>query len=193
MTLTPQQNDLVLENLEYAQDIAKQLAWKLPFAATELQIDRDDMIQLATTGLIQAAQKFQPGEYTDSTLQKHFKSYAYPRIRGAIYDECRRQAFVGRSGLDNGDKEKIQMLSLDYQYDNDYTLELVDNSGARDDIIDFIEGLKVLTDREKKVLLSLMVGMTQSEISADLGVTESRVSQIASRARTKIKEVMTWN
>jgi RNA polymerase sigma factor for flagellar operon FliA len=56
---------------------------KLPFS-----VDRDDVIGAAELGLVEAAQKFDPSR---GVL---FKTFAYYRIRGAIYDALRKSGWL---------------------------------------------------------------------------------------------------
>ena len=66
----------------YSHAIAAEVLKKLPSS-----VDRDDVIGAAELGLVEAAQKFDP---TRGVL---FKTFAYYRIRGAIYDALRKSGW----------------------------------------------------------------------------------------------------
>jgi RNA polymerase sigma factor FliA len=54
-------------------------------------IDKDDIIQLACEGLCKAVDNFKP------EMNVKFETYCIPVIRGAIYDELRKQDWAPRS------------------------------------------------------------------------------------------------
>ena len=76
-----QLDELVLENLEYAQQIIGNMLASLPSG-----IDTDNLVGAGVLGLIEAAGKF------DRSRNIAFKTFAFPRIRGAVYDELRRNS-----------------------------------------------------------------------------------------------------
>lgn len=78
-----EQDALIVEHLEYVQQIFGQLVGKLPAG-----VDRESLLSAGTLGLVEAARKYDP------THEAAFKTYAYPRIRGAIVDELRRSSPV---------------------------------------------------------------------------------------------------
>jgi len=67
----------------YSHAISAEVLKKLPFS-----VDRDDVIGAAELGLVEAAQKFDPSR---GVL---FKTFAYYRIRGAIYDALRKAGWL---------------------------------------------------------------------------------------------------
>src|SRR5882724_3392753 len=80
--LTTNPNRLIEAYRSYSHAISAEILKKLPSS-----VDRDDVIGAAELGLVEAAQNFDP---TRGVL---FKTFAYYRIRGAIYDSLRK---VGR-------------------------------------------------------------------------------------------------
>jgi RNA polymerase sigma factor for flagellar operon FliA len=78
-------NALVLEHLPLVKIIAASIRASLP-----VHVDRDDLIQAGTLGLIDAANKF------DATKQIAFPTYANYRIKGAILDSLRDLDEVSR-------------------------------------------------------------------------------------------------
>lgn len=79
--------------------IAGQIASRLP-----AHVMLDDLIQEGMTGLLDALHKFKPQANT------HFEAYASMRIRGAIYDACRRDDLLPRHQRDKlDDLERISI------------------------------------------------------------------------------------
>jgi RNA polymerase sigma factor for flagellar operon FliA len=74
------------ENLPIVHHVARQLEKKLSSV-----VDHDELVSAGTTGLMTAAEHFDP----DRGLA--FTTFAVPRIRGSMLDELRRQDQVPRS------------------------------------------------------------------------------------------------
>jgi RNA polymerase sigma factor for flagellar operon FliA len=70
----------------YAHAIAAEMLRKFPPA-----VDKDDVIGAAELGLVEAAQRYDPSRGVV------FKTYAYYRIRGAIYDAMRKMGWLQKS------------------------------------------------------------------------------------------------
>jgi RNA polymerase sigma factor FliA len=81
--LTTNPTRLIEAYRSYSHAIAAEVLKKLPFS-----VDRDDAIGAAELGLVEAAQKFDPSR---GVL---FKTFAYYRIRGAIYDALRKGGWL---------------------------------------------------------------------------------------------------
>jgi RNA polymerase sigma factor FliA len=76
-------NRLIEAYRSYSHAISAEILKKLPSS-----VDRDDVIGAAELGLVEAAQKFDPSR---GVL---FKTFAYYRIRGAIYDALRKMGWL---------------------------------------------------------------------------------------------------
>lgn len=74
-----QQEELILSHLPLVRHVLGRLAFDLPVG-----VDVENLESAGTLGLVEAAQGFDP------TRGVQFKTFAYPRIRGAILDELRR-------------------------------------------------------------------------------------------------------
>jgi RNA polymerase sigma factor for flagellar operon FliA len=83
---------LILDHVPLLRHIAGKLALDLP-----ANFDREDLVGYGMLGLIQAADSFEVGRGLK------FSTYAFPKIRGAILDELRRQDFLPR-----GRREKVR-------------------------------------------------------------------------------------
>ncbi|QQR79680.1 MAG: sigma-70 family RNA polymerase sigma factor [Deltaproteobacteria bacterium] len=77
---------LIEENLQYAASIASKVMQGLSSS-----VDYDDVMCNARLGLLEAARKF------DTKLNVDFKTFAYYRIKGAIYDGLRKTGWIPRS------------------------------------------------------------------------------------------------
>lgn len=79
-------NGLVEQYLPYAASIASRVMQTLSSS-----VDFDDVMCNARLGLLEAARKF------DASLNVDFKTFAYYRIKGAIYDGLRKTGWIPRS------------------------------------------------------------------------------------------------
>ena len=94
-TLTTEQRDaLILDHMALLHHIVGQLFVDIPGG-----VEREDLEGYAMVGLIAAADSWDPGRGLK------FSTYAFPKIRGAILDELRRQDFLPR-----GRREKVRAL-----------------------------------------------------------------------------------
>jgi RNA polymerase sigma factor for flagellar operon FliA len=83
---------LILDHVPLLRHIAGRMALDLPS-----NIDREDLVGYGMLGMIMAADSFE----VERGLK--FSTYAFPKIRGAILDELRRQDFLPR-----GRREKVR-------------------------------------------------------------------------------------
>lgn len=79
-------NKIVEQYLPYATSIASRVMQTLSSS-----VDFDDVMCNARLGLLEAARKF------DASLNVDFKTFAYYRIKGAIYDGLRKTGWIPRS------------------------------------------------------------------------------------------------
>lgn len=86
MSMGLNQKELVEQYSEYVVRIAKQVKRTL-----SPNIETDDLISYGMTGLIEAADRFDP------SLGANFSTFSYYRIRGAIYDGLRVMGSLSRT------------------------------------------------------------------------------------------------
>jgi RNA polymerase sigma factor (sigma-70 family) len=185
--LTPNQQKLVTEYMTFASGIARNMQMKIPKL-----IEAEDAVSVAYVGLIEAARRFDPSKHDDGigTMGQHFKNFAYKRIHGAILDETRRLSFVGRRDKEAGKKAKIESLD-EMMGDSDLPMRpLADLEATPWLRVDLQHAMEGLTEREQLVMWGFAFGTTGKEIGEQMGVTESRVSQIATIARAKLALVL---
>lgn len=186
--MTPDQERLVVDNLDLVRAIARQVSIRT-------RQDYDDLHQDGCVGLLDAAEKYDG--------RGNFRGYAYVRINGAIIDGMRRMDVVTRRSMHDPDAVYLQpMKSLDeslkhgeeWKNANGHTLaDLIPdpNPGpealaVEDDLVTWT--LSRLTDREQAIYAAwLWDDRTMLSLAEDMGVTESRVSQIAGNARRRIR------
>lgn len=80
-------DQLINESLPYVEKIAKEIIKNLPEGIIELE----DLISYGKIGLLEAVERFDP------TRKVKFITYAYYRIKGAIYDGLREIGWFSRS------------------------------------------------------------------------------------------------
>jgi RNA polymerase sigma factor FliA len=86
LELERQQHELVKQYFPYATSIANRVAKSL-----SSDVDYDDILCNARLGLLEAAQRY------DVTQEVDFRTFAYYRIKGAIYDGLRKSGWIPRS------------------------------------------------------------------------------------------------
>jgi RNA polymerase sigma factor for flagellar operon FliA len=84
--LRPDVNQLIHSYRSYARAIASELLCKLP-----PHIDKEDIFGAAELGLVEAARAF------DASRGVLFKTFAFYRIRGAVYDCLRKMAWFSKA------------------------------------------------------------------------------------------------
>lgn len=178
--LEARRHDLVVEFTDFARAVARKIAKDLP-------IDPEDAIAAGFEGLVQAAHRidFDRWDAMRGPLETNFRSLAYLRIRGAIYDEVRRNTFTKRRGLEKG--LKFDMVSLDKtrtSADGDamplLELEHVDELNS-----DLLDGLE---PNERAVIVGRFAGYTNAEIAKSLGISPARIPELGKSGKAKIAE-----
>ncbi len=80
---------LILDNVQYVRKILSTLAAGLP-----PNYDKENLEQAGIVGLVETANSFDP------SMGVAFRTYSYPRIRGAIVDEMRKNSPVPQQMLE---------------------------------------------------------------------------------------------
>jgi RNA polymerase sigma factor for flagellar operon FliA len=165
------------------------LCWARAMAREKARGDEglyQDLESAAMLGLAQAARSWRP----DGGAA--FRTHAYKRMHGAMADELRKRDHLPRSarqavsaGLaeDPGPPTPLSDELVDELVDPTLALEHVETAALLRDAI------HALPDRERFVMwLRLEDELPLREIGQLLGVTESRVSQIATKALERLRE-----
>ncbi len=224
-------DELIVQYSPLVKHVVGKICKKMP-----PNVDFEDLIGYGTLGLIDAIEKF------DHTRGIKFKTYAIPRVRGAVLDELRARDWIPRSirrkarrvqnainelerryGRSVGKEEIAEHMGLTREEFDDLLVEISGTSllsldemwNVNDDedevaIQEVIEGEEkyepdnILDDEELKQILADEIrelpenerivvtlyyyeDLTLREIGEVLEVTESRVSQIHSKAVTTLR------
>lgn len=95
-------DQLVLDHLEYVKQICGTLAKRLPES-----VDLQNLQSAGVVGLIEAAQNY------DESRGVVFKTFSYPRIRGAIIDEIRRNSPLSQKVMNMVSRIKSAMEQIE--------------------------------------------------------------------------------
>lgn len=148
---------LILKYLPLVKYVLGKLSIYLP-----QHLDEEDMLEAGIMGLIDAAEKFDP------TRQVQFKTYAIPRIRGAILDELRAQDWIPRSARKKAHTLEAAFNKLRDRWDRDPTLdEMAEEMAVTPDEVN-----KLLSDVSFASLMSLeTVHSQESDEPSTIGST----------------------
>lgn len=132
-------------------------------------VSRDDLEQLALIGLHKAILSYK------EELGFHFSTYACRVMKNEIITELRR--FLNDKNLEEVDMEHPDSkLTPDRYVTGD---------------IEYL--LNKLEDNEYVVLLMVADGYSQAEISKEIGLSQSQISRIYVRAKSKVQEEVEKN
>ncbi len=92
---------------EYAP-LVRKIAWQV-FSKVSRTSDLDDLIQIGLIALIDASRQYEERGFA-------FSTYATTRIRGAMIDQLRREADVGRSAMVAARRMQAARRSLEQQH-----------------------------------------------------------------------------
>ena len=175
-------------------------------------VEYDDLVGYGIFGLIDAIDKF------DINKEVKFETYASLRIRGSILDQIRKMDWIPRTVRQKQKKideaiRKIETETGRNAQDEEIAREIGVSEEGLEPVMDargnshfaqpedavaeeelkrvLAQSLEVLTEKEQKVItLYYYENLTLKEISNILEVSESRVSQLHTKALTKMKKVM---
>ena len=170
-------------------------------------VEYEDLVSYGIFGLIDAIDKFDPGK------DVKFETYASLRIRGSILDQIRKMDWIprtvrqkqkrieeaiknieARTGRAAADEEIAGEIGIAAAELNEWQSQLkVTNVVSLNEFVE--QGgepvMDALTEKERKViLLYYYEELTLKEISNILEVSESRVSQLHTKALLKMRKKM---
>ena len=125
------QDSLILDNLDFVARILSTMTFKVRDEHT-----RENLHSAGILGLVEAANSF------DASQGVAFRTYAYPRIRGAIVDELRKNAPVSAGMLKN-----IARVKKAYQcLEPPVTISLLAKTSelSEDVVMDCLEAMRFL-------------------------------------------------
>jgi RNA polymerase sigma factor (sigma-70 family) len=175
----------ILQNLDLVKSTARRFQRRVPPCVTF-----DDLSSAGTIGLIQAVDRF------DQTRGLKFNTYAQHRIWGAMQDFLRDEDPLSRT-----ERKRVRDAAPSLTatgYGNSAANVSLDDIHPRclaaPESTSFVVRSELqaargqLSDRENRVVTLLYdFGWHSREVGTDLGVNESRVSQIKQRALSKLR------
>jgi RNA polymerase sigma factor FliA len=178
-----------IAGMTLVRQIAASVARRLPS-----HIDRDELVSLGALGWVEARARF------DASRGVPFAGYAALRIRGAILDGLRQSDTLSR-----GDRKKARVtnepalprtvggmspLELESTVGHDET-HLDDALAGRQMSRELSRALPSLPEREQYVVRRFFFDeMPMRAIGEELGVSESRISQIVTAAVGKLRAAL---
>lgn len=176
----------IVQHLTHVHALAKQLRSRVPRSVT-----LDDLIGAGTIGLIQAVDRFQPSR----SLQ--FATYARHRIRGAMLDFLREEDPLSRTerrrtqtanAAEGALPTTISLEQLPaHEPRSEYALARGFSTRFADRV-DLGRARQCLSERENRVISLLFdLDWQNRDVAQQLGVNESRVSQIRHAALSKLR------
>jgi RNA polymerase sigma factor for flagellar operon FliA len=225
-----QKNPRIEAGLPFVEALARRMAATMPHS-----IDLSDLVQDGVIGLIDAAERF------DAARGIKFETFAERRIRGAMIDALRRDAWprgvrrvrreleaareklrttlghepsladlaremgsdekrLGKMIVRINTIESTSPLSCGDSVDETQLPAVLvpaepdrpDHAYEKTEVRDRVRGaIESLPPRERRVIALYYYGeVTMKEIGAELGVNESRVSQLHARALGRLREAL---
>ena len=193
---------IIIEYAPLVRVVAGRLSMYLGY-----NVEYEDLVSYGIFGLIDAIDKFDRGK------DVKFETYASLRIRGSILDQIRKMDWIPRTVRQKRKKieEAIKQIETKTGRNVISLNEFVEQGG--EPVMDaknnshfiqpeesvqeeelkkvLMESLELLTEKEKKViLLYYYEDLTLKEISSILEVSESRVSQLHTKALLKMRKRM---
>lgn len=186
---------LIVEYTPLVRLVATQLSSRM------YSVEQDDLLSYGIFGLIAAMERF------DDARDVKFETFAVPRIRGAMIDELRAADWEPRSVRDrrraahaapaSDPSVNLQpvVISPFDDHDESFFVDHAATTAVEFDVNSMrtrlVNAIEELPPRERVVLaLYYYENLTLAEIGTVLGVTESRVSQLHTRAVTGLNASM---
>ena len=163
---------IIIEYAPLVRVVAGRLSMYLGY-----NVEYEDLVSYGIFGLIDAIDKFDRGK------DVKFETYASLRIRGSILDQIRKMDWIPRTVRQKRKKIEEAIKQIETKTGRNALEEELKKV--------LMESLELLTEKEKKViLLYYYEDLTLKEISSILEVSESRVSQLHTKALLKMRKRM---
>ena len=138
-------NQAIEEHLPLVKRIAHQICSKLP-----PNVEVDDLIQEGLTGLLDALTRYEPQP------NLAFEAYARTRIRGAIYDSCRKNDILPRNQRD-------ELVGIEK-----VTRKLEQNLGRHPSEKEIASGAEITIEAYHAIMANMVHLMPLDDLSDDL-------------------------
>jgi RNA polymerase sigma factor FliA len=182
-------NALALHYLPIVQRVSRRLQAQMPPS------HRDELYGFGVLGLLDAIEKFDP------SLGYRFETYSYTRVMGAMKDGLRQFDWLPRSAKKSTRGIVHQIRCVDFKSrslegvsledsvaDPNWraALEVLEIEADHAEVVDAVAS--ALTERERHVIVEYYYRRrTLADIGAELGLTESRISQVHRKALACIR------
>jgi RNA polymerase sigma factor for flagellar operon FliA len=143
-------NQAIEQHLPLVKRIAHQICSRLP-----PNVEVDDLIQEGLTGLLDALNRYEP------QANLAFEAYARTRIRGAIYDSCRKNDILPRNQRD--ELEGIEKV----------TRKLEQNLGRHPSEKEIALGAEITIEAYHAIMANMVHLMPLDDLSDDLLPTDA--------------------
>ena len=154
--------DQIIEALPMVRRMASR------YRSTPLGVE--DALGVGALALVEAGRRYDPERGVP------FAGFAFRRVRGALTDACTAGPGTRRCRPD--EEVLCEPDSLREIHDH--------RSLHQDGRLDLLSALATLRSRLRTVLVRHACGVPHKKIAEDLGVTESRVSQLLATARRRV-------
>jgi RNA polymerase sigma factor (sigma-70 family) len=148
----------------------------------------DDLVSAAQLGLLQAARRWEPTRAACS-----FKTFLWARMLGATRDELRANDHLTRAERRavnaGGEEPRLATASLDA----DEIPSLAATADKTDALVlrtAYEQALAAITPRHRNVWLLTQAGFDGVEIGEALGCTASRISQIRTETKRRLRKAL---
>ncbi len=180
--LRRKRQQVIVDHMHVARDIARQVFHRFRHAAasSSSKISFEDMLSSAYVGLVEAAGRWDPSK-------GDFQKYCYFRVRGAIIDAHRRQAYqellpVSLEELRAGDRDDVRELNVPDP--SALPDELAGGAEKTRLLVAVIE--RVLPDEERDVIQEALAGRNVTEIARAHGQSPLWARAKLNAARVKL-------
>lgn len=186
-------NAIALHYLSVVRTVARRLSSQIPPS------HRDELYGFGVLGLLDAIEKFDP------SLGYRFETYSYTRVMGAMKDGLREFDWLPRSAKRSSSGVVHQIRCVDFKArafeglsledsvaDPNWhaALEVLEVEADHQEVVDALAS--ELSERERHVIVEYYYNRrTLADIGAELGLTESRMSQVHRRALSCIRRNLT--
>lgn len=170
---------LIVDHMHTARAIARQVFHRFRHAASSgnSKISFEDFVSAAYVGLVESAGRWEPAK-------GDFAKYCYFRVRGAIIDAHRRQAYQELLPVSLEDLRTQHRLNTELDEGNEFSVrdpsplpdQLAGDRQARTMLTAVTD--RILPDDERKVIRAALAGRNVTQIAR-----ESRQSQIWARGK----------
>ncbi|XAL98976.1 sigma-70 family RNA polymerase sigma factor [Phycisphaeraceae bacterium D3-23] len=162
------------------QGLVRNIAWKVHRKVSH-QVELDDLIAYGQLGLVEAAQKF------DASRGARFSTYAYYRIRGAIFDGLSEMAWFTARGYHEGRYERLagEVLEDDAEQSDMFPDSPEGNTRWLTDVSARLAVVSIMTQEGGGYGSGVASASRQSEMPAD----QLQVRELASALRASVDKL----